>query len=510
MVTLTSSLGTTWIEYNLLPRLTTKAHTPDAVSLKTPLVKYTVGEKPELCLNIPFTSAAMQAVTGYEMGISLAREGGLGFVNCSQPIEAEADNVQRVKDFKAGFVLSKANLAPGNTLENVLNLTEKTGYSTIPITADGRNGSELLGIITKNDFWRGYDAPDTPVDRLMTPFSSLAYGLEGITISEANAILRKHKKSCIPIVDSQDEKRLKYLVFKKDRDHHKEFPLELIDGNKRLLVGAAINSKDFRERVPAVLEAGADVLVVDTSDGYSEYVADALGWVKANYPDVKIGAGNVVEQEGFRYLAEHGADFVKVGIGGGSICSTQEVKGIGRGQVSAVMDVVAARDRYCNEKGIYIPVCSDGGLMQDSHITMALAFGADFVMMGRYFARFEESPTEKKLIEGIGLAKPYWGEATDRAKNWQRYHLGGKEGLSFEEGIDGWVPYAGQLSEGVRKSLAVMRSTMCNLGCLTIDELHRNAIVERRSPASITEGKPHDIMMNRDNLWKYSQMSWGA
>ncbi len=506
---ITPTLSTTFAEYLLLPRLTTKKHASRNIDLNTALIKHRAKEKPKISLNIPLTSAVMQAVSGPDLAIALTREGGISFIYCSQSIKNEAEMVAKVKDYKAGFVVSKANLTPKHTLKDAVKLTEKTGYSTIALTKNGKNDSELLGILTDQDYWLEDDPLSTPLKKLMTPFNNIVYGLEGITLKQANKILRQSKKSCIPIVNNKKEKKLRYLVFKKDRQKSRECPLELIDSQKRLIVGAGINTKDYKERIPTLLEAGTDVLVIDTSDGFKEYVKDVLIWSKKNYPQIPIGAGNVVTADGFRYLAEAGADFVKVGIGGGSICITQEVKGIGRGQVTALQDVVAAQDKYLKEKKIYIPICSDGGLVQDSHIIIALALGADWVMMGRYFARLEESPTEKRIHDRLGLVKPYWGEGSERAKNWERYHEEKENALAFEEGVDGWVPYAGHLSDVVQKSTKVIRSTMSNLGCLNIKELHEKAVLEQRSAASIIEGQPHDIQIHSDNLGTYEKLYWG-
>ncbi|MFO7711112.1 MAG: IMP dehydrogenase [Candidatus Woesearchaeota archaeon] len=482
----------TFMEFRLLPRLTTKGHAPDSIDLKASLTRS------GLCLNIPLTSAVMQSVSGPELAIALAREGGISFIFCSQPIEDQAEMIRKVKTYKAGFVVSDSNLSPEQTLRDVLELTEKTGHSTIPVTDDGSPEGVLMGMITDMDYWPT-DDPDTKVKDIMTPIDSLAYGEDGISLKEANEILRKAKKSCIPILD---KKRLKYLVFKKDYLMHKSYPLELLDEEKRLMVGAGINTRDYKERVPALHESGCDVLVVDTSDGYSEYVSDTIKWVKKNYPDLPVGAGNVVTAEGFRYLADAGADFVKVGIGGGSICITQEQKGIGRGQASALSGVVAARDEYKKKTGEYVPICSDGGLVQDSNILMSLAFGADFVMMGRYFARFRESPTPIKEMNGKQV-KPYWGEGSERARNWQRYYTGGGTSLKFEEGVDGFVSFSGTLKDNVEKTLAVIKSTMGNIGCKDIPELHDEAIIEPMSTASIREGKAHDIMLHEDD-----RISW--
>ena len=288
------------------------------------------------------------------------------------------------------------------------------------------------------------------------------------------------------------------MVFRKDYSSHKENPLELLDSSKRYVVGAGINTRDFAERVPALVEAGADVLCIDSSEGFSEWQKITLDFIREKYGDtVKVGAGNVVDREGFLYLAEAGADFVKVGIGGGSICITREQKGIGRGQATSIIEVAQARDEYFEKTGIYIPICSDGGIVYDHHITLALAMGADFIMLGRYFSRFDESPTNKVNINGSYM-KEYWGEGSARARNWQRYDLGGDKKLSFEEGVDSYVPYAGSLKDNVTLSLSKVRSTMCNCGALSIPELQKNAKLTLVSSTSIVEGGAHDVML-KDN-----------
>ena len=247
--------------------------------------------------------------------------------------------------------------------------------------------------------------------------------------------------------------------------------------------------------MPALVEAGADVLVIDSSEGHSEWQKRTLAWIRSRYGDtVKVGAGNVVDAEGFRFLADAGADFVKVGIGGGAICITREQKGIGRGQATSLIEVAKARDAYYEETGVYVPICSDGGIVHDYHVTLALAMGADFVMLGRYFARFDESPTKRVNVNGSYM-KEYWGEGSARARNWQRYDMGGEKKLSFEEGVDSFVPYAGSLKDNVNLTLSKVRSTMCNCGALTIPELQSKAKITLVSSTSIVEGGAHDVML---------------
>ncbi len=488
----------TFSEYLLLPGLTRRDCIPGNVSLRTPLVKYKKGEESSIYLNAPMVSAVMQAVSDDNMAIALAKNGGLSFIFVSQPIESQAEMVSRVKKYKSGFVVSDSNLGPDNTLSDVLALKARKGHSTIAITDNGQADGKLLGLVTSRDYRVSRMSVDTPIREFMTPFESLIYGTEETSLKEANDIIWDNKLNCLPIIDA--EGRLKYFVFRKDYDQHKENPFELLDSQKRYMVGAGINTRDYRERVPALVKAGVDVLCIDSSEGYSEWQKDTLEFIHQEYNGtVKVGAGNVVDAESFRYLADAGADFVKIGIGGGSICITREQKGIGRGQASAVIEVAAARDEYFEKTGIYIPLCSDGGIVHDYHMTLALAMGADFVMLGRYFARFDESPTNKLNING-SYVKEYWGEGSNRARNWQRYDLGGaKEGLSFEEGVDSYVPYAGSLRDNMDITLGKIRSTMCNCGVMSIEELHKNARMTMISSTSIIEGGAHDVILKDNN-----------
>ncbi len=483
----------TFSEYLLIPNLTTKDCTPQNISLRTPIVKFSKGQKSPLSINIPLVSAIMQAVSDSGMAIELARCGGLSFIYVSQPIEQQAEMVSKVKKYKAGFVVSDSNLKPGDSLKDVINMKEGTGHSTIAITHDGTPTGKLLGIVTSRDYRISRTPLDRRISEFMTPFSSLIYAEEGISLKEANDMIWDHKLNCLPIIDKNQN--LVYMVFRKDYDSHKENPNELLDSNKRIITGAGINTRDYTERVPALVEAGADILCVDSSDGYTEYQRETIEWIKSEYNDaVKVGGGNVVDKEGFRYLAEAGADFVKVGVGGGSICITREQKGIGRGQATAVIEVANARDNYYKETGIYIPICSDGGIVHDYHMTLALAMGANFIMLGRYFARFDESPTRKLKI-GNNYVKEYWGEGSNRARNWQRYDMGGKQKLDFEEGVDSYVPYAGKLKDNLDITVSKLKATMCTCGARSLDELHDVARLTLVSSTSIIEGGAHDVIL---------------
>ena len=483
----------TFGEYLLIPGFSSSECTPDKVSLKTPLVKYRKGS--EVCpitLNIPMVSAIMQSVSDDNLAIALAKEGGMSFIYGSQSIESQAAMVARVKSYKKGFIVSDSNLKPTSTLTDVLALKEKTGHSTMAVTEDGTAFGKLVGIVASRDYRIGHTAPDAPVSTFMTPLEKLVTASENTTLSEANDIIWDNKINTLPLVDKKGN--LRFLVFRKDYDSHKENVNELLDCHKSYMVGAGINTRDYRERVPALVEAGADCLCIDSSEGYSEWQKRTIDFIRETYGDtVKVGAGNVVSAEGFRFLAECGADFVKVGIGGGSICITRETKGIGRGQATAVIEVAKARDEYFKETGIYVPICSDGGIVHDYHVTLALAMGSDFVMLGRYFSRFDESPTTLVKINGTYM-KEYWGEGSARARNWQRYDLGGKASLTFEEGVDSYVPYAGKLKDGVAMTTAKVKSTMCNCGALTIPELQEKANLTLVSSTSIVEGGAHDVV----------------
>ena len=483
----------TFSEYLLVPGYSSSECQPKNVSLKTPLVKFKKGEESELSLNIPMVSAIMQSVSNDTLAIALAKEGGISFIYGSQTVKQQADMVRKVKSHKAGFVVSDSNLSPLATLKDVLELKEKTNHSTMAVTEDGTNNGKLLGIVTSRDYRVSRMSLDTKVVDFMTPLSSLITAKSGTTLKEANDIIWDNKLNSLPIIDENG--RLEAFVFRKDYESKKSNPNELLDNQKRYVVGAGINTRDYAERVPALVEAGVDVLCIDSSEGFSEWQKLTIEWIRAHYGDkVKVGAGNVVDAEGFRFLADCGADFIKIGIGGGSICITRETKGIGRGQATATIEVAKARDEYYKETGIYIPICSDGGIVHDYHITLALAMGADFVMLGRYFSRFDESPTNKVKINGQYM-KEYWGEGSARARNWQRYDLGGDKKLSFEEGVDSYVPYAGSLKDNVAISLAKVKSTMCNCGALTIAELQQKAKLTLVSATSIVEGGAHDVVL---------------
>lgn len=481
MALITKEVSRTFNEFLLLPGRTRKDCTAATVDLASPLVRHRVGETSPLVLRSPVTSAIMQAVSSHDLAIALAREGGLSFIYHNQSVEDQAAAVAKVKHHKSGFVTSDTNVRPDDSLRTLVALMERTGHSTAAVTADSTATGVLLGIVSKRDFHPQRHDLDAPVSSRMRPVDAVASAKGEITLTEANDRLFDEHLDVLPVLD--DDGHLHHLIFRTDYEDNKRYPNQLVDASKRLRVGAGVNTHDYTDRIPALVEAGADVLCFDSSDGFSDYQAEALAWTKQHYPDVPIGGGNVVDAEAFDFLAEAGADFVKVGVGGGSICITRDQKGIGRGQASAVLDVAAARDRFAERTGEYVPICSDGGLVHDYHVTLALAMGSDFVMMGRYFARFDQAPGAK-IPTKDGFVKEYWGEGSARAQNWQRY---GWQRMLFEEGVDGYVPYAGDLHEGLASTLAKVRATMVSCGARTVADFQAGARLTLVSEQSFQE-----------------------
>jgi len=485
----------TLMEFRLLPGLTTAATSIEAISLTAPLVRLPSGDTFDL--HAPVLASAMQAVSGPRLAIELAKLGGSAVIFCSQPVESQAEMVRKIKSHKAGFVAPRT-IAPDMTIRELESVRREAGFSTFPVVDDGER---LLGLITRRDYSALAHA-DLTVSERMIPREALDVGVNVTDLERANGLLIDGHRAVLPVVDSED--RLLSLVFRKDIEDHLDNPDQIVDEHKRLIATAAINTHDYRDRVPALMDAGADVLSIDSSDGYSTYQRDALAWIRETYEDVPVICGNVITGAGFDYLAASGAGAVKVGMGGGSICITQEQKGTGRGLASAVIDVVAARDRYADKTGAYLPVIADGGIVSSKDIVVALALGADAVMMGRYFARMDESPTAKLQINGRTM-KPYWGEGSARAREWSpaRYRH-----AAFLEGVEGFVEYAGKLHDNLPELLSKVKAAMASCGCATIAELHENAELELVSGLSIREGQVHDILQfgggERDSLSSWS------
>jgi IMP dehydrogenase len=461
-------------EYLLLPNLTTEECTSALVDLSAPLVRHRVGQQSPIRIAVPLTSAIMGAVSSPRLAIALAQCGGLGFIHHNQPIEAQADMVGAVKRNKAGFRHSDINIKPSATLGEVAELLQAAERDVAVVTDDGTSNGIFLGLISTHDFHPKRHNLDDAVGSRMRSADALATAPPSISLSDANSMIWDQRLDVLPVVAVDG--RLESIVLRRDYELHKDFQNETIDSDKRFRVGAGVNTHDFKDRIPALVKVGADVLCIDSSDGYSVWQKDTMQYVRDEFGDgTPIGAGNVVDGRAFRYLADAGADFVKVGIGGGSICITRDQKGIGRGQASALIDVAQTRDAYAAETGIYVPICCDGGLLSDYHMAIAFALGADFVMLGRYFARFDESPSRLVRVNG-GLYKEYWGEGSQRARNWSRYDQGGEQ-LVFEEGVDGYVPYAGSLYDNVAMTMTKLKATMVSCGSTSLPEFHANAVL---------------------------------
>jgi IMP dehydrogenase len=481
-------------EFLLIPGLTGEECTPANVDLSAPLVRHRVEEEAPLRVALPLCSAIMEAVSSPRMAVALAQAGGVAFIHQNQPVEQQARDVRSVKRHKAGFRASDLNVKPSATLGEVARLLRDAEQEVAVVTSDGTADGTFLGLIGPGDFHPQRHPLDRPAEDRMRLAADLVTAAPDISLSEANSILWDRRLDVLPVV--ADDGRLVSLVQRKDYELHKRFAIESVDGRKRFLVGAGINTRDYEERVPALVDAGADLLCIDSSDGFSAWQRKTMEFAAGRYGDrVHVGAGNVVDGRGFRYLAEAGAAFVKVGIGGGSICTTREQKGIGRGQASALLDVVAERDAYAAQTGVYVPVYCDGGVLSDKDMAIALAMGTDVIMMGRYFARTEESPSRKVRVGGQ-LYKEYWGEGSARAQNAARYGQQERD-LAFPEGVDGLVPYAGSLYDNVATTIAKLKATMVSCGATTLPEFHETAVLTIISPASAVQNSAEVTLRDR-------------
>jgi len=478
----------TLMEYRLLPGYTPTDCNPNNIALRTPLV-YSENNEKKFYLNIPLVSAAMQSVSGDQMGIELAKLGGAAFIFCSQTAESEANMVRKIKNHKAGFVKPKTMKADMKVKE-MFEVRKESGHSTFPVVD---NNGIFVGLISKWDYDVSLHADCLIKDRMIKK-ENIQVGTNITDLIEANRALLESHKSVLPILD--EEGKLLSMVFRKDINDQLDFPLEIHDEKKRLISVATINTHDYKERVKALVDAEVDVIAIDSSDGHTQYQADVIKWINENYPTIPVIGGNIITKEGFRFLVEAGAKAIKVGMGGGSICITQEQKGTGRGLATTIIDVVEERDKYLKETGRYIPIAADGGVTSTKDVAIALALGADYVMMGRYFARMEESPTDKIVVNNR-VMKPYWGEGSARAQNWKdrRYNQG-----KFVEGVEGFVEYAGHLRDNLEETLAKIKSSMGTCGAMNIQEFHQKVELEVVSALSIREGKPHDIYLSTENL----------
>jgi len=488
----------TLMEYRLLPSLSDKKCTIDEIKLRTPLV-YSKKHKNKYFLNVPLVSAAMQSVSGVKMAVELTKLGGSSFIYCSQPIKEQTAMIKSVKSHKAGFV-KPHTISRDTLIEEVYKIRKEKGFSTFPVIDENK---QLLGFLNKYDYDPSLHSHLRAEER-MSPLAKFKVGLNITDLKEANSILMESHQHVLPIINSKKE--LLYLVFRKDIQDHLNNPNQVVDENKRLLAVGAINTHDYRKRVKLLAEAGVDVLAIDSSDGYTVYQKETLDWIRKNYAHLPVIAGNVITAEGFKYLVKAGAAAVKVGMGGGSICITQEQKGTGRGLATSIIEVAKARDKYFKKTDRYMPIIADGGIVTAKDIVIALALGADYVMMGRYFARMYESPT-KKVVLNNRVMKPYWGEGSQRAQDWKkvRYNQG-----KFVEGIEGFVEYAGRLRNNIDEVLTKIKATMSTCGVNSIEELHLKAELEIVSRLSIREGKPHDVYLPGEGTRRdYQAKEWG-
>ncbi len=478
----------TLMEYRLLPGYTSSDCKFKDISLKTPLV-YSANNEKKYYLNIPLVSAAMQSVSGDQMGVELAKLGGVAFIFCSQTPQSEAQMVKKIKNHKAGFVKPR-KVKPSMKVSEMYNIRKKSGHSTFPVVNDD---NIFLGLISKWDYDISLHA-DCLIKERMIDKENIEVGTNITDLMKANKLLLESHKSILPVID--EDGRLLSMVFRKDINDQLNFPLEIHDKKKRLISVAAVNTHDYKDRVTALAREEVDVIAIDSSDGHTQYQKDTIKWINKHYPNIPVIGGNVITKTGFRFLVEAGAKAVKVGMGGGSICITQEQKGTGRGLATTIIEVVEARDTYFKETGKYIPIAADGGVTGTKDVTIALALGADYVMMGRYFARMEESPTDKIVVNNR-VMKPYWGEGSARAQKWKtrRYNQG-----KFVEGVEGLVEYAGHLRDNLEETLAKIKSSIQTCGAMNLSEFHQKAELEVVSALSIREGKSHDIYLGAENL----------
>ncbi len=452
---------------------------PADINLKTKLTK-------KITLNIPLISAAMDTVTESRMAIAVAREGGIGIIHKNMTISEQAEQIDMVKRSENGVITNPFWLAPGHTLGEADELMAKFRISGVPICENGK----LIGIITNRDMKFETDMTGL-IDHVMTK-ENLVTAPEGTTLLEAKEILRRHKIEKLPIVD--DEMRLKGLITIKDIEKAEIYPASARDEKGRLLVGAAIGAtSDVLDRVKALVEAGVDLLGLDSAHGHSQNVLECVKRIKALYPEVQIMAGNVATAEGTRALIEAGADCVKVGIGPGSICTTRVVAGIGVPQITAVYDAAQVAAEYG------IPVVADGGVKFSGDLSKALAAGGDAVMLGSILAGCEESPGATEVYQGRQF-KVYrgMGSLSAMAKGSKDRYFQEDNKKLVPEGVEGRVPYKGLAGETIYQLMGGLRAGMGYCGCATIEELHDKAQFTQITAAGLRESHPHDIYITKE------------
>jgi IMP dehydrogenase len=443
----------------------------------------------DLALNIPVVSAAMDTVTESSTAISMAREGGIGFIHRNMGIENQAQEVDRVKKSESGMIINPVTITPEQPVREVLKLMERFRISGVPVT----RGEQLVGIVTNRDL-RFETNLDTPIAEVMTK-DHLVTVSEGISLEESKKLLHKHRIEKLLVVDPQG--RLTGMITIKDIEKIKKYPNACKDGMGRLRAGAAVGvGADMEERAQALITAGADVLVIDTSHGHSKNVIEAVKRLKESFKGLQLVAGNVATAEGAQALITAGVDSVKIGIGPGSICTTRIVAGIGVPQISAIMNC-----REISEK-TGVPLIADGGIKFSGDLTKALGAGAHCVMIGGLLAGVEESPGELIIFQGRSY-KVYRGMGSIEAMKMgskDRYYQTEQEADDklVPEGIVGRVPYRGKLSETIHQLMGGLKAGMGYVGCRNVEELHRKARFIKISAAGLRESHVHDVIITKE------------
>lgn len=456
---------------------------PRDVSLKTQLTR-------NISLNIPLLSAAMDTVTEARLAIAMAQEGGIGIIHKNMTIEAQASEVKRVKKFESGMVKDPITVNPNMTVAELLVITEKYNFSGVPVV----EGDNLVGIVTSRDI-RFETNLSLPVKDVMTPKSRLVTVLEGESREEVIRLLHKHRLEKLLVVD--EAFHLRGLVTVKDIQKAKDNPYAVKDSSEQLRVGAAVGvGEGTDERVTALVEAGVDVVVVDTAHGHSQGVIDRVRWIKKHFPELDVIGGNIATAQAAKDLIKAGADAVKIGIGPGSICTTRIVTGVGVPQISAIANVAAG------VRGA-VPIIADGGIRFSGDVCKALAAGANCVMLGSMFAGTEEAPGEIELYQGRTY-KNYRGMGSIGAMaqshgSSDRYFQDAEDGTEklVPEGIEGRVPYKGSLQSIIHQLVGGLRSCMGYTGCETIDKLHREAEFVEITNAGMRESHVHDVSITK-------------
>lgn len=477
------SMGLTFNDFILLPGYID--FPSDSVELKTKLTR-------KITLNTPFVSSPMDTVTEHDMAIQMALYGGIGIIHNNCTIEEQTSMVKKVKNYESGFIMNPICLTPYNTIQHVVDIKRERGFSGIPITETGQMGSKLLGIVTSRDvdFVKNLDAP---LHKYMTPFDKLIVASSNTLFNDTCVILQQNKVGKLPIVDEFNN--LIALVSRTDLKKRKNFPLASYDKNKSLMVGAAISTHpDDKERVQALINAGIDVIVIDSSQGNSSFQIDMIKYIKENHEDVQVIGGNVVTVTQAQNLIDAGVDGLRIGMGAGSICITQQVMAVGRSQATAIYKIA----EYAKQKNI--PVIADGGISSIGHIIKALALGANTVMMGSMLAGTSESPGEYIYQDGQRLKKYRGMGSLEAMKNryTQSRYLNDGDSIKIAQGVSGTVKDKGTTSQFLMYLITGVKMGLQDVGANTLEKLHimtyRGKVrFEQQTPSAQHEGGVHGL-----------------